>query len=279
VTAREAYADEIEAVAGISTPGLAAAFAAVPRERFLGPGPWTVSADGPFGSARATPDADARRVYHNLSIAIDPARRLFNGAPGLLASWIDALGLAPGQRVLHVGCGTGYYSAIMGQVVGPDGAVEAVEVDAGLAERATAALADWPWIRVRHGDATTHETSFDAILINAGATHPLGVWLDALLPQGRMILPLTVSMPPGSTLGKGVAVFVDGGGDIRPARVLSMTIIYNAVGIRDAALEQRLAHAMSAGGGFMAIRRLRRDAHQADDTCWLHGPTACLSRR
>jgi protein-L-isoaspartate(D-aspartate) O-methyltransferase len=220
-------------------------------------------------------------VYHNLSIAIDPARRLFNGAPALLASWIDTLALGPGQRVLHVGCGTGYYSAIIGQVVGSGGVVEAIEVDSGLAERATAALADWPWIRVLHGDATTHQTSFDAILINAGVTHPLASWLDALVPEGRMILPLTVGMP-GSPVGKGIALFVGAGGETRPARALSMTMIYSAVGIRDTALEQRLAQALSAGGGFMggfmAVRRLRRDVHQADDTCWLHGPTACLSR-
>ncbi len=30
---------------------------------------------------RKTPDADPRHLYHNVSVAIDPARQLFNGAP------------------------------------------------------------------------------------------------------------------------------------------------------------------------------------------------------
>jgi protein-L-isoaspartate(D-aspartate) O-methyltransferase len=135
-----------------------------------------------FGPPRLTVDADPRRVYHNLSIAIDPARQLFNGAPGVLATWLDALSLAPGSRVLHVGCGTGCYSAILGHLVGPAGAVEAIEVDQELAERAQRALAEWPWIQVRHGDGSSHGGPFGAVVVNAGATHARASWLDLFPP-------------------------------------------------------------------------------------------------
>ena len=122
MTPREFYAEEIEATCGLTTPALARAFATVPREEFVGPGPWMVQGGGDlFAPARRTADADRRRVYHNLSIAIDPERQLYNGAPGVVATWLDALALAPGARVLHVGCGTGYYSAIIAEVVGPGG--------------------------------------------------------------------------------------------------------------------------------------------------------------
>ena len=62
----------------------------VPRERFLPPGPWTVRSEADFGGpARQTPDDDPRHVYHNLSVAIDPARQLFNGPPSLVALCIE----------------------------------------------------------------------------------------------------------------------------------------------------------------------------------------------
>lgn len=70
-----------------------------------------------MGVPRRTPDGDPRHVYHNLSIAIDPERQLFNGAPSLLALCIDRLAIRSGARVLHVGCGLGYYSALMAHCV------------------------------------------------------------------------------------------------------------------------------------------------------------------
>lgn len=150
---RRFYAEELDAVCGFRTAGLADAFAAVPRERFLPAGPWQVlsAADyvpipGAVPPARVTGDADPSRVYHNIGIAIDPARRLFNGHPATLAGWIDALALAPGARVLHVGAGTGYYTAIMAHLAGTAGRVVAIEVDDGLADCARSNLAPYPWV-------------------------------------------------------------------------------------------------------------------------------------
>ena len=278
MTAREFYAEEIAATCGIRSAALVGAFAAVPRERFLGVGPWTVRGEADLmGPPRTTPDADPRHVYHNVAIAIDPVRQLFNGAPSVLAAWFDALALAPGARVLHVGCGTGYYSAILGQVVGSGGLVDAIEVDAALAARAAGALAEWPWIHAHHGDGATHGPAYDAIVVNAGATHPRGSWLDALAPGGRLVLPLTVAMPPGAPVGKGMVLLASRTPTGFDARFLNMVVIYNAQSMRDPALEARLAHAMRRGD-FASVRRLRRDAHDESEACWWHGPEACLSR-
>jgi protein-L-isoaspartate(D-aspartate) O-methyltransferase len=71
------------------------------------------------GPPRLTPGDDPRFLYHNVAVAIDPARMLFNGAPGLVSSVIDALGLGAGQGVLHIGAGAGYYTALIAHVVGP----------------------------------------------------------------------------------------------------------------------------------------------------------------
>ena len=46
----------------------------------------------------------------------------------------------------------GYYTAILAELVGPTGAVSAIEIDEPLAERAREALAPWPQVTVVNGD-------------------------------------------------------------------------------------------------------------------------------
>jgi len=274
---RRYFADEIAAVAGISTTHLVDALAEVPRERFLLPGPWLVKGEGDyFSGARATPDDDPQHVYHNYSIAIDSARQLFNGTPGFVAMLIDRLALTPGAHVLHVGAGLGYYTALLGCTVGPSGRVLAIEVDPDLARQARANLASMRWIELASGDARgPFSETFDAILINAGVTHPLESWLDALAPGGRIVLPLTVAM--GATIGKGVVVRVTKNVDgACEASLVTMVAIYSALGLRDEALNGALGQALRTNP-FPQLSRLRRDAHEPVASCWLHGSTCCFS--
>ena len=290
---RRFFAEEIQAVVGIRTAALVEALATVPRERFLPSGPWAIRGEGDFGGpSRMTPDADPRHVYHNTAIAIDAERMLFNGAPGLLTTCLEALALRPGDRLLHVGCGLGYYTALAAQCVGPSGRVLAIEVDERLAAEAAVNLKPFAPVEVRQGDGTDlRGESFDAILINAGMTHPHEAWLGALAPKGRLLVPLTFTMPQapaaqgpgpaagmGPTIGKGLMLLftADGESASLAARVVTMCAIYSAVGIRDAAMNDRLAKAFMKGAMPM-IRRLRREPHEAAPSCWLHGDTFCLS--
>ena len=316
---RRYFAEELEAVCKLRSPRLVEAFAQVPREQFLGPGPWTVMADSDFAmpgaaplqarATRTTRDADPGRVYHNIAVAIDPSRMLFNGQPGTLAVWIDALDLAEGGRVLHVGAGTGYYTAIMAHCVGGRGRVVAFEVDAALAEKARANLASMPWVEVVCGDASQPSSGareraaeerlgasaspsatepgsgaeprieFDAIVINAGVTHPLPWWLDALADDGRMILALTGTMPAmPSTIGKGMVLLVTRRDDTFEARATAVVAIYSAMGLRDEEMNARLGKALMAGPmQWQAIKSIRRDSHEQTSSCWLHGDGWCLS--
>jgi protein-L-isoaspartate(D-aspartate) O-methyltransferase len=123
---RRQYAERIRDVLklrfSITLPlPLVAAFAKVPRERFLGPGPWLIrgTRNNPWQRficwlyrADAVNDwttADPRHLYqHDAIVAIDASRGLNNGQPSGLASWIHFLELRQGDRVLHVGCGVGY---------------------------------------------------------------------------------------------------------------------------------------------------------------------------
>jgi protein-L-isoaspartate(D-aspartate) O-methyltransferase len=189
--AREYFAEELRSVVDLHSTAVIRAFAEVPREKFLGPGPWAIW--HPYrGDYSTTQDADPRRLYHNVLVSIDRTRKLNNGMPSALAYMIEALELNGGEHVVHLGCGVGYYTAILACVVGEQGRVTAVETDPELAARASANLANWKWVHANAADGCSFEfDEADAILVNAGATHPMDYWLANLAPGGRMILPLT----------------------------------------------------------------------------------------
>ena len=275
---RRFFAEEIQTVANLRTPALVDALATVPREAFLGGGPWVIRGESDFGSGpRTTPDADPRHVYHNLAVAIDPARQLFNGAPGLLAMAIDRLDIRPGDRVLHLGTGLGYYTAIIAHCTGSSGRVLGLEVDLDLAGRARENLRARPWVDVRQSDGQDplNET-FDAILINAGVTHPLDGWLDALAPGGRLILPLTAGSPQMGPITKGGLMRITAEQDRFSVRMIGFVAIYGAIGLRDERLNAALGQALMRSPMIPATR-LRRDPHEQAAACWLHGATCCFS--
>ncbi len=281
---RRFFAEEIEAVAKLRSAALVDALASVPRERFLPPGPWSVMAESDFTGmspmkTRQTPDADPARVYHNIGVAIDPDRQLFNGQPATLTPWIDALELGPGSRVLHVGAGLGYYTALMAACVGDRGRVLAFEADEALAGAARSNLAPMPWVEVRADSASQPSgETFDAILVNAGVTHPLDAWLDALSPAGRMILPVTATGGPMGNIGKGLVFLVERHEASFSARVTGFVAVYSAVGLRDEALNAYIGKLLMTGPQqWSAITRLRRDAHAPALSCRLHGGHFCLS--
>ena len=124
-----------------------------------------------------TDDDDPRRLCHDVLVAIDETRRLNNGQPSLWASLFDQLDLQPDARVIHVGAGMGYYSAILATIVGPAGKVTALEIDPGLAPRARDNLAAWPQVGVIAADGFAYraEEPADAIVVNAGVTSFAGL--------------------------------------------------------------------------------------------------------
>ncbi len=276
---RRFFAEEIAVTCNLRTPALVEALATVPRERYLRPGPWTIRSEvDMFGGPRQTTDDDPRHLYHNVAVAIDSARQLFNGAPSIIATCIDALALRPGDRVLHVGAGLGYYSALLAHCVGDSGRVVAIEVDPALASEARANLTQFAWVAAREGNGVAIEgEAFDAILVNAGMTHPHETWLNALAPGGRLILPLTCTMGPMGTIGKGFVVLItNSSAEALDARLVAMVAIYSAVGIRDESLNLKLGEALRRGM-FPALKRLRRDPHDPAPSCWMHTDNFCFS--
>jgi protein-L-isoaspartate(D-aspartate) O-methyltransferase len=173
-------------------------FELVPREAFLGHGPWKVVVNRRYVE---TPSANPIHVYHNGLVALDEAKRINNGEPYLHAAWIGAAAPASGEVVVHVGAGTGYYSAILSMLVLPKGRVQAYEIEESLAHRAASNLDPFEAVGVVHGDATAMELpDCDLIYVNAGVVSPPGSWLRALRPSGRIIFPWSPSNSVSLTL-------------------------------------------------------------------------------
>lgn len=277
-TWRQLYAEELRAVANLRSAALIQAFARVPREQFLGPGPWQVVAPGEPGdvSYRTTEDADPRHLYHNVLVAIDASRRLNNGQPSSLAFWFDSLELQKGEHVVHIGCGVGYYTAILAEVVGPSGHVTAIEIEPALAARAGRNLSHLPHVEVVEADGGVYAPGpSGAIFVNAGATHPCLVWLNALRPGGRLLVPLTVASDP-SSLGRGGMLKITRQPRGLTACFISEVGIFPCIGVRDAELNAELQEAFRRPA-WKALQSLRCDVHERSDACWLHTQEFCLS--
>ncbi|MBI1245220.1 MAG: SAM-dependent methyltransferase [Alphaproteobacteria bacterium] len=184
--ARRRYAREM-AAAGGGDARIEAAFAKVPREDFLGPPPWRVIAGGRLVER---PVLDASELYRNVLVVLDRVRGINNGEPALHAAWIGAVRPQPGETVVQVGAGTGYYTAILGELVRPGGRVFGYEFEPDLAGRARRSLAATGDIEIRNEDATRVAIpACDVLYVNAGVAAPPVAWLDALLPGARAIFP------------------------------------------------------------------------------------------
>jgi protein-L-isoaspartate(D-aspartate) O-methyltransferase len=272
--ARRFFAEELRFAGGLDREEVVEAFALVPRERFLGSPPWKISSQD--GSYREVPGSDPRDTYHNVVFAIDERRHLNNGQPSFIAYLIERSGASKGDHAVHVGCGTGYYTAVLAELVGASGSVTAIEVDEDLVVRARANLAAWPNVEVKQADGTLFDPGATAaILVNAGCTHPAPLWLDRLLPGGTLILPLTVNAAVHSV---GWILEVTHTAEGFAARFISPVGIYPLLGARDEVLNRRLAEAFARGDEARSnLQSLRRDEHVEGADCWLHTDDFCLS--
>ncbi|HEX2687429.1 MAG TPA: hypothetical protein VHN14_12470 [Kofleriaceae bacterium] len=242
---RSVFAQVVVARAGCAhNRALLHAFATVPRHAFLGAGPWLVSEHG----ARTTGD-DPACVYQDIGFGL--AAGIPNGLPSLHAQLLDAAAPQLGDRVMHVGAGTGYYTAILAELVGPTGHVRGFEIDQVLAARARDNLAAWPWAHVEpRSGVHAPEQPVDLIYVNAGVQQLPRPWIDALALGGRLVVPLV----PASGHGAVFAITRDARGyaarHVCPARFVP------CIGAQDAALGERLEPAFRSPA-LAGVRSLR----------------------
>lgn len=162
----------------ITDPRVRAAFAKVPRAEFV-----------PAG-LRAWWDRDA-------PLPIGEGQTI--SQPFVVALMTQALALQPGERVLEIGTGSGYQTAILCELTAPaDGpagdTVYSVERYAALADQARTVLSRLGYApHVTVGDGAVgwpEQAPFAAIIVTAAASHvPRPLW-EQLAEGGRMVLPV-----------------------------------------------------------------------------------------
>jgi protein-L-isoaspartate(D-aspartate) O-methyltransferase len=156
-----------------------AAFAAVPRQGFL-------------------PESERRHAAADGPLPIGHGQT--NSQPRTVAAMLRLLDVQPGQRVLDVGTGSGWTTALLAQLTGPTGEVVGVELEPDLVAWGAANLAatgmQWAGIRQAKkgvlGDAA--RAPYDRILVSAEARELPRALLDQLADSGRLVVPVNGTM-------------------------------------------------------------------------------------
>jgi protein-L-isoaspartate(D-aspartate) O-methyltransferase len=270
---REFYAKLVALAGGPLRDRLEQAFSIVRRENFLGPGPWLARSiyDATYVQ---TPTDDPIHLYQNLLFALLDEKGINNGEPCLHGQLLGALNPHEGDTVLHIGCGTGYYTAILAELVGPAGKVIGYEVDAKLAARAVGNLAPWRNVEVRCVSGVIGGLPrCDAIYVNAGATRPAAAWLDALNDEGRLVFPLSGTAASST----GVSLLITRRKQAFPAGVIGFCLFIPCQDAFDQDEASRVTAAFRSGALWAAQSLVRND--QPDETAVLVGNGWWLSSR
>lgn len=148
------------------------------------------------------PETDVETAYTNATVSVkdDVSGTSLSCAsvPTIVAMMLGQADLAPGQRVLEIGAGTGYNAALLWHLVAPKGQVTSLDVDPDLVARARTHLehADYGQVHVACADgADGHpaKAPFDRIMATVGVFDVPPAWLDQLTPAGRLVVPVRLA--------------------------------------------------------------------------------------
>jgi protein-L-isoaspartate(D-aspartate) O-methyltransferase len=134
------------------------------------------------------PEKFADLAYLDQAISLDVNTSI--SQPSLVAKMIDLLELKGDEKVLEIGTGSGYSSAILSLCCKE---VQTIEIDRDLAEMARKRLENYENIVVYTGDGVkglATKAPFDAIMVNATVRKIPQALIDQLNERGRMTVPI-----------------------------------------------------------------------------------------
>ncbi len=170
VRRRRMVSDQI-AARGIKDPQVLKAFNDIPRHLFMDEALWP-------------------RAYEDHPLPIGDGQTI--SQPYMVAIMTDAMGLTGSEKVLEIGTGSGYQTAILAKLCDW---VYSIEYIAALSKRAQAVLEQLKIFNVnlKVGDGSQgwpEEAPFDAIMVTAGAPEVPRPLTEQLAEGGRLVVPV-----------------------------------------------------------------------------------------
>jgi protein-L-isoaspartate(D-aspartate) O-methyltransferase len=169
--ARQSMVDSQLSARGISDTRVLAAMLRVPRHQFV-------------------PESQRAQAYEDHPLPIGDGQTI--SQPYVVALMLESLQLAPTDKVLEVGTGSGYVTALLAEIAAQ---VFSIERHPALADSARSVLAALGYANIQlfTGDGTLGLPAiapFDAILVSAAAPAVPSALLTQLREGGRMIIPI-----------------------------------------------------------------------------------------
>jgi protein-L-isoaspartate(D-aspartate) O-methyltransferase len=156
---------------GISDPRVLGAMLHVPRDQFV-------------------PEAVREQAYEDHPLPIGEGQTI--SQPYIVAIMLESLQLTPHDKVLEIGTGSGYATALLAELAGQVFSIERHAALAGDAHKTLAALG-YTNVKILTGDGSLGlptAAPFDAILVSAAAPDVPTPLLSQLAEGGRMIIPV-----------------------------------------------------------------------------------------
>lgn len=176
---REELVDRLVSAGRVHSAAVDHALRSVPRERFV-------------------PDLDVLAVYDDRAQLVkeDAGNTLSTiSQPTMVAVMLELAHLSPGDHVLEVGTGTGYNSALLGELVGPEGGVVSIDVEEDLVGGAAAVLAELGIsnveVHVADGrDGWPDDAPYDCVMATVGVASVPPAWRVQTADGGVLLVPL-----------------------------------------------------------------------------------------
>ena len=157
---------------GVRDPRVLAAMREVPRHLFVDP-------------------AERAHAYDDSPVPIGASKQTVS-QPYIVALMTELLDLQPNEKVLEIGTGSGYQSAVLGKLASRVYSIEIIpELARGSAERLKSL--GYANVTVREGDGYRgwpEEAPFDGIIVTAAPERIPQPLLEQLAPNGKMVIPV-----------------------------------------------------------------------------------------